>query len=76
MERPGFGEKQIMGPVKGRKPWLQRKARESGTRRDMQKEDTTLKPWAGKKKGADIHEFLEPVGFKYWRSFGLDVIET
>lgn len=55
----GFGEKQIIHVAEGRVLWSQRKVRESGTHSDMHKEDTTLKPWARKIRGADFHEFRE-----------------
>lgn len=64
--------------TEGREPCLQRKARESGVHRDKHKENSSPKPLAGKTRGTNFHEFLQPVGFEdwFWRSTGLAGIET
>lgn len=66
----GLGKKQIMGDVVGRKPWIWRKVRENGVHRNTHNENTYAKPLARKMRGADSHEFLQPVGLKHWSFIG------
>lgn len=53
----GMVEKWIRGAMKERVPWLQRKATDSGTHMDKNKENNSPKPLLGKKRGAEFHVF-------------------
>ena len=67
-----------MGAAKGREPWSWRKAEKRGTHRDVHKKNTSTKPLAGKIRGDDFHEFLQPAGLKDGVSDfkGVAVMET
>lgn len=45
---------------------LEKGRRESGVHREMHKENTSPKPVAGKMRGADFCEFLQPLELKDW----------
>ena len=52
-----------MGAVEGRKPWWQKRAKERGAHRGMHKK-TYPKQLAGKMRGTEFHELLQPVEYK------------
>lgn len=52
---------------------LEKGKRESGVPREMNKENTSPKPVAGKMRRADFCECLQPVGLKDWSCRGWQV---
>lgn len=56
-------EKRVMGVVEEREPWSQRKVREEH-RGECKTRTLSPKPLAGKIKGADCPQFLQPVELK------------
>lgn len=53
-----------MDSLEGREPGSWRRVREKETHREIQKENIFPKPLAWKTRGAEFHEFLQPVGFE------------
>ena len=64
MKTHGLGEKRIMSAPEVRKPWLQRKRRESGAHKGKLKENTSPKPLARKGGGLIFVSFCNQKGSK------------
>lgn len=69
MQRCTLGEKQIASEVEGR-DHDSGERQERGAYRGIHKEYTTPSLLAGKAKGSDFHEFLQPQGMEDWSFTG------